>query len=156
LGNKKEAIQSLEYSMKLAPLSPSIKGTLGFAFACAGEYDRSHALLHEALDLNPYCPWWYHIGFFIVYYQNKKYEEALRYTQKMNASEDVYLVPLFALACKGELGITADAQTEVVLLTEKFPEILADLKIYLSTFLLDESLINEIIRGTKKAGLIIT
>jgi hypothetical protein len=73
----------------------------------------------------------------------------------MNASDDVYLVPLLKVAVKGKLNRIADATLEVNLLQEQFPEILSNLKMYLSTFILDESLIDEIIHGAKKAGLII-
>ena len=153
LGKKDEAIQALEYSMQIAPPSPSIKGTLGFAFACSGEYSRAQTLLNEALDLNPYCPWWYYMGFFFVYYQNEKYEDALKYTQKMNASEDVYLVPLLKMAAKGQLGMIVEAQAEASHLNETFPDILSNLKMYLKTFLLDEALIDKIILGARKTGL---
>ena len=132
-----------------------IKGTLGFAFTCLGDYSRGKALLHEALDLNPYCPWWYYMGFFFAYYQSGNYEEALKYAQKMYASNDVYLIPLLTVAAKGQLGLISNAQTEVNLLNENFSEILSSLKIYLNTFILDETLIDEIIHGAKKAGVII-
>ena len=141
--------------MQLAPPSPTTMGAIGFAFACAGEYKLSEPLLQKALDLNPYCPWWYYMGFFFGYYSSGKYEQALLYTQKMSASEDVYLIPLLMTAAKGQLNMIVDAQTEVSRLNEKFPDIIASLKIYLSAFMLDEHLIDEIINGAKKAGVII-
>lgn len=155
LGNQNEAIKYLNYSMQLAPLSLSLKGTLGFGFACAGDYKMSQILLKDAINFNPYCPWWYYMGFYFVHFQDRNFEDALRCTQKMNVSEDVYLVPLLSVAAKGQLDIINDAQPEVVLLNEKFPEILSNLKFYLNTFILDEALIDEIIIGAKKAGVTI-
>jgi hypothetical protein len=112
LGKKKEAIESLKYSEQLAPssFSPSSMGTLGFAFACVGEYKRSRNLLQTALNLNPYCPYWYYMGLFFGYYQNGHYEEAFKYAQKMKASDDVYLIPLLMCAVKGQLNMRADAE----------------------------------------------
>ena len=155
LGKKKEAIEAIAYSLQLAPPSPSTKGALGFGFCCAGEYKRGLALLQEALDLNPHCPWWYYMAFFFVYYQSGKYEEALAYTQKMDASEDVYLIPLLSVAVKGQLGMIADAQLEAEVLQQHFSQILSNLKMYLSAFILDASLVDEIISGVRKAGLTI-
>ncbi|MDW5290595.1 hypothetical protein [Formosa sp. PL04] len=155
LGKKKEAIQAFNYSMQLAPPSLTFKGTLGFGLSCSGEYKQGYLLIKEALDFNPYCPWWYYMGLYFVYYKSKKYEEALECAQKMYASDNVYLIPLLNAAAKGQLGAIDDAQSEVHLLNEKFSDILSQLKTYLSTFILDESLIDEIINGAKKSGLLI-
>ncbi|MDW5290598.1 hypothetical protein [Formosa sp. PL04] len=158
LGKKKEAIESLKYSEQLAPssLSPSSMGTLGFAFACVGEYKRSHNLLQTALNLNPYCPYWYYMGLFFGYYHNEHYEEALKYAQKMKASEDVYLVPLLMCAAKGQLNMSADAHPEIHLLHKNFSKILSNLKLYLSSFILDAALIDNIIIGAGKTGVTIS
>ncbi|MCK9452666.1 MAG: hypothetical protein M0Q90_13310 [Bacteroidales bacterium] len=151
LGNKEEAINALDYSIELGPPSASFNGQLGFALACVGDYKRAKALLHESLALNPYCPWWYYMGFFFVYYQNHKYKEALMYAQKIHVSEDVFVEPLFKAAAMGQLGLIEEAKTHVEILTKKFADILPNL----NTFLLDKTLIDEIIEGAKKAGLTI-
>ncbi len=153
LGNKKEAIEALEYSIELGPSTANFDGQLGFGLACAGEYKRAQILLHNSLDLNPHCPWWYYVGFFLVYYQSGKYKEALKYAQKINASEDVFVEPLFRAAAMGQLGLISEVKTDVRTLVEKFPEIVSNLEKHLSTFILDKSLIDEIIEGAKKAGL---
>lgn len=153
LGKKKEAIDALEYGWELATPSPSTKGALGFAFACAGEYLRGRTLLHEALNLNPFCPWWYYMGFFLGYYKDENYEEALSYTQKMRASADVYHIPLLMASAKGQLGLIDDARTEVNVLNENFQAIMTNLEIYLSAFILDETLVEEIMVGAQKAGV---
>ena len=155
LGKKKEAIESLEYSEQPAPpsFSPSSMGALGFAFSCVGEYKQSQTLLQKALNLNPYCPWWYYVGLFFGFYHNGQYEEAFKYAQKMNASEDVYVLPLLLGAVKGQLGMIVEAQVEINILNKKFPGIIANLHIYLNSFILDSSLVEGIILGLKKAGL---
>jgi len=153
LGKKKEAIEAFEYTLQLGPTSSSDKGGLGFGFACVGEYSRSLTLLQEAIDLNPYCPWWYYMGFFFDYYQKGNFKEALKYAQKIDVSEDVFLQPLLRAAVMGKLGLHLEAQADVKTLNEKFPEIVANLNSYLRTFLLDQSLVDEIINGAKKVGL---
>jgi adenylate cyclase len=152
---KKEAIEAFDYSLQLGLSSASVKGTLGFGLACAGEYQRAHALLNESLTLNPYCPWWYYMGFFFVFYNNRQYKEALECAQKMDASDDVFLKPLLTAAAKGQLGLIREAQVEVEILTKQFPEIIDNLKMSLGTFMLDDALIVDIMEGVKKADLFI-
>jgi TolB-like protein/Tfp pilus assembly protein PilF len=153
LGKQEEAIKALNHCIELAPLSASTSGDIGFSLICAGEYKRSYALLQQSLDLNPYCPWWYYMGFFFVHYQNENYEKALQAAQKMNASEDVFLDPLLMAAAKGQLGLISEAKEEIQLLNEKFQPILADININLESFVLDRNLIDNIVKGVKLAGL---
>jgi len=150
---KKEAIEAINYSMQLGSSSASVDGTLGFGLACLGEYKRGFPLLKQSLDLNPYCPWWYHMGFFFVYYHDKKYNEALASAQKMDASDDVFLRPLLKTAAMGQLGLLAEAQAEINILKQQFQQILPNLKTHLCTFLLDDALAGHIMEGAKKAGL---
>jgi TolB-like protein len=153
LGKKEEAIKALDYCIELAPLSTSVIGDIGFSLICAGEYQRSYALLQQSLNLNPYCPWWYYMGFFLVHFKNENYNEALIAAQKMNASSDVFLDPLFVAAAKGQLGLILDAQKEVEIMNQKFQPILSGISAHLEAFLLDNVLINNIIIGVKKTGL---
>lgn len=155
LGAKKESIKAFEKSIKLGYSSASVDGQLGFGFACLGEYKRAQVLLHKSLDLNPYCPWWYYLGFFLVYYHFGKYKEALMYAQKIQISEDAFIDPLLKVAAMGQLGLISEAQTNVNRLNENFSETLDNLEATLGTFLLDQSLIQEIIHDAKKAGVII-
>lgn len=153
---KKEAVEALDYSLQLSPPSASVKGTLGFGWACAGEYNRAYTLLSESLTLNPYCPWWYNMGFFFIFYHKKQYIEALECAQKMDASDDVFLKPLLTSAAKGQLGLITEAQADIEILNQKFQQIVSDLKMRLNSFMLDEGLIDDIIEGVKKAGLPVT
>ncbi len=156
LGDKEESIKAFEYSKTLGHNSASVDGQLGFGFACLGEYKRAQVLLHRSLDLNPYCPYWYYEALFFIYYQSGKYKKALMYAQKFNASEDVFLDPLFKAAAFGKLGLVSEAQANVRRLNEDFSEIMGNLEASLGTFILDKSLISEIIEGAKKAGVTIS
>ena len=153
LGKKDEALKSLNYCLELGPLSASISGDLGFALICAGEYKRSNTLLQQSLDLNPFCPWWYYMGFFLVHYKNENYSEAFEAAQKMNAAEEVFLDPLLTLAVKGQLGLISEAKQEIQLLNQKFQTFLVDIKAHLGVFILDQDLIDKVFEGVKMAGL---
>ncbi len=149
---KDEAVKAMEHCLTLNPSSVSSMGGIGFGLACAGEYERAHTLLTQSLDLNPHCPWWFYFGFFLVHYQNENYEKALEYANKMETI-DVFIDPLAKAAAKAKLGLHHEAQDDIKLLNEKYPEIMSQLETYLNTFLLDKSLIAELIKGAKMAGL---
>jgi adenylate cyclase len=149
---KEDALYALDRCLELNPSVVAMTGSVGFGMACAGEYQRAHALLLQAINLNPYCPWWYHLGFFFVYYKNHQYQEALDHANKIDAP-DVFLSYLTKLAAKGQLGSIAEAHAEIQILTTSFSQIVENLKMYLGFFVLDAALIDEIIQGTKKAGL---
>ena len=152
LQNKDEAVRALEYSLTLNPSSVSLMGGVGFNLACAGEYERAEILLTKSLDLNPHCPWWFYLGFFLVCYQKQDYEKSLKYANKIE-TVDVFLDPLTKAAAKGQLGMYDEAQGDVKLLNEKFSEIMAKIHATLDAFLLDKPLIDAIIEGAKKAGV---
>jgi TolB-like protein/Tfp pilus assembly protein PilF len=152
LQNKDEAVKALEYSLTLNPSSVSTMGGNGFGLACAGEYERAEVLLTQSLNLNPHCPWWFYLGFFLVFYQKQDYEKALEYANKIE-TVDVFLDPLTKAAAKGQLGKYDEAQGDVKLLNEKFSEIMAKIHATLDAFLLDKPLIDAIIEGAKKAGV---
>lgn len=156
LGQKEEAVKTLNYSLTLAPASSSVNGTLGFAYSCVGEYKRALIMLTKSLELNPYCPWWYYMGFFCVYYHNQNYSEALETAQKIDTSDDVFLSPLLKVAAQGQLGLIAEAKADVNQLEQNFKDILPVLREQLGTFLLDEVLVDNIIEGAKMAGLKLT
>jgi hypothetical protein len=52
-----------------------------------------------------------------------------------------------------QLNRIPDAEAEVKILNERFPEIVANLEVYLGSFVLDTTLVEEIIIGAKKAGV---
>ena len=152
LKRKEEAIQAMEKCLSINPSSVSSMGTIGFGMACVGEYDRALVLLTQSIDLNPHCPWWFYYGFFLVYYHKRDYIKALEYANKIE-TVDVYLDPLTKAIAKAQLGMYEDAQKDVRLLNENFPAIINNLTETLETFMLDKSMIEQIIEGAKKAGL---
>ena len=150
LKRKEEAIEAMENCLALNPSSVSSMGAIGFGMACVGEYKRAHVLLTKSLDLNPHCPWWFHLGFFLIYYNAKQYKKALEHANKIETS-DVFLAPLTKAVAKVELGLIKDVQVDINNLKDNYSEINDNLEMYLNTFLLDTSIIDGIINGVKKA-----
>ena len=149
LKRKAEAIQAMDHCLSLNPSSVSSRGAIGFGMACVGEYNRAYALLSQSIELNPHCPWWFYLGFFLYYYNDKQYEKALICANKIEVP-DVFFDPLTKATAKWQLGMTKEALSDVGTLREKFPNIMDNLKMYLNMFLLDTSIINEIIESIKE------
>ncbi|MCX7548797.1 hypothetical protein OS188_12620 [Xanthomarina sp. F1114] len=152
LQNKEEAVKALEYTLTLNPYSVSLMGGVGFNLACAGEFARAEVLLTQSLTLNPHCPWWFYFGFFLVYYQKGNYQKALEYANKIE-TVDVFVKPLTNASAKAQLGLIKEAQEDVKILNEEFSETMKNLYPTLDAFLLDKSLVKNIIQGAKKAGV---
>lgn len=152
LKRKEEAIQAMEQCLAINPSSVSAMGAVGFGMACAGEYDQALVLLTRSLNFNPHCPWWFYLGFFCIYYHKQDYPMALEYANKIE-TVDAYLDPLTKAVSKAQLGMLSEAQKDVKKLHENFPEIVGNLPETISSFLLDNSLVSEILLGAKKAGL---
>lgn len=152
LKRKQEAIQAMEHCLSINPSSVSTMGTIGFGMACAGEYDRANVLLTQSIDLNPHCPWWFYYGFFMIYYKKQDYKKALEYANKIE-TKDIYIDPMTKAVAKAQLGLYREAQDDVRLLQEKYSSILTNLPARVETFILDPTLVHEIIEGAKKAGL---
>lgn len=150
LKRKEEGLEALEYCLALNPSSVSTIGTIGFGMACAGEYKRADILLSKSIDLNPHCPWWFYLGFFLIYYKNKDYEKALEYANKIETS-DVYLDPLVKAAANAQVGMMDEARMEFNIFAEKFPQFHSNSEAALHTLLLDTALVDEITTGLKKA-----
>lgn len=152
LQNKEEAVKALEFTLTLNPYSVSLMGGVGFNLACAGEFARAEVLLTQSLTLNPHCPWWFYFGFFLVYYKKENYQKALEYANKIE-TVDVFVKPLTNASAKAQLGLIKEAQEDVKILNEEFSETMKNLYPTLDAFLLDKSLVKNIIQGAKKAGV---
>lgn len=152
LKRKEDAIEAMEKCLSINPFSVSTLGTIGFGMACAGEYKRAEVLLVKSLNLNPHCPWWFYYGFFLVYYQKTDYKKALEYANKIETI-DVYLDPLTKAIAKAQLGMQDEAQEDVRRLNENFSEIMTNLHANLDSFLLDKTLVKELMEGVEKAGV---
>ncbi|MGB6034918.1 MAG: hypothetical protein WBG42_01530 [Cryomorphaceae bacterium] len=148
LKKKEEAVEAMESCLTLNPSSVSSMGAIGFGMASAGEYDRADELLRQSLSLNPHCPWWFYLGFFLVQYHSGQYEKALCHANKIDA-EDVFLGPFTRSVANFKVGKMNEALYESDMLEQKFPDIASDLFTYLDSFLLDTSLVNEMVEVFK-------
>ncbi|MGC3947971.1 MAG: hypothetical protein QM762_26260 [Chryseolinea sp.] len=150
--NKTESLLAMEKCLAINPSSVSTMGTIGFGMACAGEYETAVELLNNSISLNPHCPWWFYLGYFLVYYSQSDYNKALWAAEKISP-EDVFFNPLTKIAAKGRLQMIDDAVEDCYRMTSAFADVTRELEVYLKSFLFDEELIVKILEGARIAGL---
>jgi tetratricopeptide (TPR) repeat protein len=152
LKRKEEALINIEHCLSMNPSSVSTVGAIGFGMACLGEYERAYQLLSQSKALNPNCPWWFYLGFFLVFYSDKQYTKALEYANRIEAT-DVFLDPLTKAVAKAQLGMRTEALSDLNTLKETYPEIMDNLNMFLNTFLLDTALIDDMIQVVKNTTI---
>lgn len=149
---KEASIKALEHCIVINPSAVTTMGTVGFIYACLGDYKRAEAMLKHSINLNPHCPWWFYLGFFFIHYQKKAYDQALASANNIHTI-DVFYDPLTKALAKSQLGIHQEAKGDMALFNTKFPTIAANLEESLSTILYDKLLIKKLLMGVRELGL---
>ncbi len=75
--NKEEFLRSVNKLISINPNNVMFTGSAGFGYICAGEYAKGIEYMLEAIQLNPYYPWYINFGFCLYYLANKEFNEAL-------------------------------------------------------------------------------
>lgn len=150
--NKDAALDAMEKCLAINPSSVSTMGTIGFGMACLGEYETAVELLDSAISLNPHCPWWFFLGYFLVYYSRENYQRALWAADRIYP-EDVFLNPLTKIAAKGKLNMNLETAEDWKKMEGDFSRIAEQLREHLNSFLFDEILIENILDGVSKSRI---
>ncbi|WP_020529601.1 tetratricopeptide repeat protein [Flexithrix dorotheae] len=143
LKKKEEAIKSLETCLRINPSSVSSMGAIGFGMVCLGEYERAMELLEKSLALNPHCPWWFHFGFFLIYYKKKLWTKAYQHGKLINA--EVFFNPMIKSIINLKLTKHSEAHYEQKRFYDQYPELPPNLEEILAVFLHDNEIITELI-----------
>jgi len=152
-GDKEFFMQHVEETIELNPNSPYIVGVAGWHMALYGEWDRGLSLLKKGMKLNPYHPSWFHLAPFLDYYRRGEYENALAEALKFNYPE-LFWDPVMRAAALGRLGRQSEAKTAVGQLLTLDPDFATRGRLLISRFVKVDDLIDTIIEGLQKAGLV--
>lgn len=150
--DKEGALKSIERLMHINPNNPMYTGSAGFAYICAGEYERGFLLMTEAIQWNPYYPWFLNAAFYFYYLHIGEYQEALYWANLINRKGMVW-DPLLRLSALGLLARSGDELEEVR--SELFsvsPDFRKRAKHIVGTFLQDNELKAVILEGLRLAG----
>lgn len=152
--NKTEHLKAVEKCIALNPRAASHVGIMGAHLIFSGEFEKGARILRDSLELNPFLPRYHALGFSLYYYNNNDFEEAREWAQKMDMPHVPWCVLLQA-ASLGQLGRTTDAKKLLEKLLTLVPDIGLQGKPLIGSFILDDGLVNKMIEGLEKAGLVI-
>ena len=145
-----EVYRSIEKCLALNPNNPMYLGQMGFAYVCAGDYERGLDLMSESINLNPFYTWNLNIGFALYFIHCNDYEEALLWAEKVNRRKFLW-DPLLRASI---LGLLKDregasrAAKEVLAIHPDFPQF-AERTV--NTFIFDKKLSQKIGKGLRIA-----
>jgi len=153
LHDKEAALNAIERCISINPNSTDKVGAMGFGLICAGEFDRGYNLLQNSLAHNPFGPWWYQLGFIFYHLYKKEYQQGLQYADKINMP-DLYWDPMMKGCTLGHLNRSEEAEKQIKLLVQHLPTDTAEqVKNIISSFVLSQDAINEVMEGLRKSGL---
>ena len=150
--NRQASLKAADQAMALNPNSADVIGAMGFVYVCAGEFEKGFELLDDSLQHNPFCPWWYIIGFVFYFLHKREYENALLWVERINRP-DLFWDPMMKACALGHLNRPVEAAKQLELLMQVLPDAGSQVKAITESFLLSLDLNKEILEGLEKAGL---
>ena len=146
------ALKAFEHTLALNPNSPFFVGTAGWGISLAGQWERGRELIEKAIALNPKYPTWFHYPTFLGLYRDRKFEEALAETRKIDIT-DFFWTPLEQAAAFGQLGQVREGRTAIERLLELNPDFVNKPAEYIGFYVHETALIDLLMDGLRKAGL---
>jgi adenylate cyclase len=152
-GDKEFFLKHAAETIALNPNSPYVVGVTGWHMMLYGEWDSGLSLLKKGMKLNPYHPSWFHLAPFMDYYRRGEYENAYAEALKFNFPE-VFWDPVLRAATLGRLGRQNEAKAAVGQLLKLEPDFATRGRLLISRFVKVDDLVETIIEGLRKAGLV--
>lgn len=146
---KKACLETVRQCIQLNPNNSIVVCSAACILICAGCFDEGFPIMEKAAKFNPYHPWWVNGGFCFYYLHKKEYTTALSWIEKMN-SEGNYWDPLLKSVCFSYMDNMEEAEKHLAKLLSMEPETPGEIRALVSTFLLPEELITNIIDGIEK------
>lgn len=133
---------------------PDLMVSVGFQVAYAGQWERGIAALNRALELDPKQPTWINIVFSINEYRQGNYERALAFARRIDMT-DYWRKPFVATIALAQLGRIDEAKQSLTRMLELYPAFADDPYGECRKWNWSEDLIDHMLDGLQKAGLLI-
>ena len=104
------------------------------------------------MAMNDNYPVWYHGVPCAFYYRQGKYEEAYAQAVQYDLS-GVFWTPLLRAACLGQLQRPEEAKEQITHLLDLKPDFTRKARQLIQHFIKEDSLVDHLLEGLKKAGL---
>ena len=147
--DKAERIQ--REALALNPNDPETLAQLGWRLAFRGRWEEGLGYLARALDRSILSPAWYHTFFAMHAYLEGKCAEALAYAAKSRPSDSGISLSLYAMT-QAAMGDEGEARKALDELAARLPYFLRDPAGAYLVHHIDESIIERLVDGLRKAG----
>ncbi|SHM13328.1 tetratricopeptide repeat protein [Flavobacterium saccharophilum] len=146
-------LYSAEQCIKINPNASGRISGVGCILIFAGYFDKGFPIMQNAIQKNPYSPWWINIGYCCYYLSKKEYKNAFLWAEKMD-SEETFLDPLLKCATLSLINEDIKAKKYLSKLLVLMPEAPNKIHQILSSLILSEDLVTEIIEAVGRIELI--
>jgi adenylate cyclase len=152
LNERDSFLLEAEKALALNPQSPFLSGYLGWLLALYGEWDWGLAILGKGMELNPYCPGWFHMAPYFYFYHQGRYLEALQEAQQFQMPQ-FFWDPLLRAAALGRLGRDQGAAKAVEELLAVKPDFPSQARFLIGCYAKSPELVEGLLEGLRLAGL---
>jgi len=136
-------LSSAEQCIKINPNASGIVSGVGCMLVFAGYFDKGFLIMQDAIEKNPYSPWWINIGFCCYYLSKKEYKNAFLCAEKMD-SEETFWDPLLKCATLSLINEDVKAKKYLSKLLALQPGMPYKIHQILSSVILSQDLVREI------------
>jgi TolB-like protein/cytochrome c-type biogenesis protein CcmH/NrfG len=141
-----------EQAIALNPRDTATLGVMGNMLTYVGDLERGPELARRAMDLNPHAPDWVRFAFVCEEFHKGDYEAALGHVSRANMP-GFFWVPLWAAACCGLLGRSAEASAAVEELRRLDADIALHAREFIDCWLYASGFVDRYLEGLRRAGL---
>lgn len=149
---KTELMQVLEPLLDDQHLSPGYRGDAALAVAMAGEWQRGCDVIAAVQALMPTAPHSFSYPTCVNAYRQGDYHRALKIAEQFRPST-LFWQPMLRAAILGKLGNVTTAEKQLALLLDSRPEFPRLGRRWISCFILEDSLVDDLLDGLATAGL---
>lgn len=147
-----EAIRAAEKVWDLNQNAAFLVGGAAFWACIAGDFERGLKNLSRSVQLNPYYPGWFHHAPFLFYLKQANYRRAQAEAEKFQML-DFFWSYIDKAVAAGLLGKTDAARALLEKVKQLHPDFANHPRYYVSSFVMEQDLMEKMMEGLKKAGL---
>ncbi|QOG04313.1 hypothetical protein [Flavobacterium sp. MDT1-60] len=145
-------LYSAEQCIKINPNASGIVSGVGCMLVLSGYFEKGFQIMQDAIQKNPYYPWWINIGFCCYYLAKKEYKNAFQWAEKMD-SEETFWDPLLKCATLSLIGEDIKSKKYLLKLLYTEPKTPTKIELMLSGVILSEDLVSEIVQAVERIGM---
>jgi len=141
-------------ALDLNPNSLIFLEQIGYLLTLLGDWQRGPALIRKALDANPYCSSTVHYALWVYWIRQRDYQQA--YHETLNFRTPLlFWDPLLKAAASGLMGKTKEGELSVDALLKLKPDFPIRGHILIKHYIKFEDIVEQVIDGLAKVGLIL-